>query len=169
MFRLFKSLDELLRGTRTRDLAITPEGLSLPLRTFLPLVVGLRAAYRVFIGPILAFFTLSTTSYPFMVILNVIFLAVSGLVGVGFLLKAIRQLTAGATAIDPSRVPSGATDEGPGVILGVWIVIYGAVGVQMAWLLRPFIGQPSANFTLFRPRMDNFVSGLWENLHRLTG
>jgi hypothetical protein len=129
------------------------------------MVVSLAVAAS--FGPILAFFTLSTESYPFMVVLNVVFLAISGLVGVGFLLKAFRQLA--APVLDPTQAARASGEEGSGTILGVWILIYGAVGVQMAWLMRPFIGHPNAEFTWFRPRMDNFLVGLWHHLHRLMG
>ena len=44
------------------------------------------------LGPILAFFTFSTTSYPFMVLLNVVLLGVGGFLSVGFLLRALRAL-----------------------------------------------------------------------------
>lgn len=37
-----------------------------------------------------------------------------------------------------------------GRLLKVWIIIYGFVGVQMAWTLRPFIGSPNAPTQFFR-------------------
>ena len=57
-------------------------------------------------GPVTAFFTLSTTSYPFMVLLNVFFFGVAGLVGLVFLRQALNVVfeplpapeTAGADA-----------------------------------------------------------------------
>ena len=35
-------------------------------------------------------------------------------------------------------------------LLRCWIFIYGFVGIQMGWLLRPFIGNPEAATTFFR-------------------
>ena len=32
-----------------------------------------------------------------------------------------------------------------------WLVLYGFVGVQMGWVLRPFVGDPGSPPTLFRP------------------
>lgn len=43
-------------------------------------------------GPITGFFTLSTDSYPFMIVLNTAFFAVSGFVGLGFLRRALSRL-----------------------------------------------------------------------------
>ena len=37
----------------------------------------------------------------------------------------------------------------------VWILLYGLVGAQMSWVLRPFIG--SGEFKWFRERGDDFV------------
>lgn len=120
-------------------------------------------------GPILAFFTLSTTNYPFMVVLNVILLSISGLVGVGFLTKGLRQLAQPTPPPLPDVAPpaTAAASEGLGGIFAIWIVIYGTVGVQMAWLLRPFIGQPDTEFAWFRPRTGNFLIGLFEHLRQL--
>ena len=44
-------------------------------------------------GPIVAFFSLSTTSYEFMILLNVVVFAVAGLLGLGFLLQTLHRLS----------------------------------------------------------------------------
>ena len=35
-------------------------------------------------------------------------------------------------------------------VLRAWIVVYVFVGIQMGWVLRPFIGRPDAPVELFR-------------------
>jgi len=52
-------------------------------------------------------------------------------------------------------------------ILRNWIYIYGAVGAQMAWILRPFVGSPDLPFTLFRDRESNFFLGVLESIRQL--
>jgi len=37
------------------------------------------------------------------------------------------------------------------ILLRLWLVIYAFVGIQMGWLLRPFIGDPDIPITFFRP------------------
>jgi hypothetical protein len=79
------------------------------------IVVNLAVAASM--GPILGFFTLSTKSYAFMVVLNVALLAVAGCVGLGFLLQTLRRLAAATapppvqphypTCWAPSRCPRG--------------------------------------------------------------
>jgi hypothetical protein len=56
--------------------------------------VAVNLAVAASLGPILGFFTVSTTSYTFMILLNVVLLGIGGLVGLGFLLQTLRRLAA---------------------------------------------------------------------------
>lgn len=128
-------------------------------------------------GPVTAFFTLSTTSYPFMVLLNVAFFAISGIVGLAFLRRALDGVFAPAPAPDPSaadpdaaavrRAPPRAAHP-PTRIFRIWILIYAVVGAQMGWILRPFIGNPDLPFQFFRPRGSNFFQAVLEAFTSLT-
>lgn len=143
-----------LVGVRLRFLAV--------LRLLVAAIV-VNLAVAASLSTILGFFTLSTTSYPFMVVLNVALLGIAGLVGLTFLLRTLHRLSPPNPALRPGEgSPAGA-------IFYVWVVIFGLVGLQMGWLLRPFIGHPSAPFEWFRPRSGNFFEGLADNLHRLLG
>ena len=46
--------------------------------------------------------------------------------------------------------------------LGAWIISYTFVAIQMAWVLRPFVGGPSEATTFFRP-------GAWGNAYMVVG
>jgi hypothetical protein len=150
------------------------------------IVVNLAVAAS--FGPIVGFFTLSTTSYPFMVVLNVALLGVAGVVGLGFLLTALRRLVSAAAmrsahsngaplapppgpveAEEREGLSTGGSASAAGAIFFVWVVIYGLVGAQMGWLLRPFIGHPNLEFQIFRAREGNFFLGLFEALRNLVG
>jgi hypothetical protein len=48
-----------------------------------------------------------------------------------------------------------------------WMVIFGLVGAQMAWVLRPFIGNPGEPFQWFRARQSNFFEAVWQSLRGL--
>ena len=48
-----------------------------------------------------------------------------------------------------------------------WMLIFGLVGAQMAWVLRPFFGKPHQEFVWFCPRGSNFFEGVWEALRSL--
>lgn len=143
-------------------------------------------------GPILGFFTVSTTSYAFMILLNVVLLGIGGTVGLGFLLHTLRRLAGRSSPVPPVSAGKPADSQAettpercPGPIetlpvvipeqtLGetksifkIWVIIYGLVGAQMGWLLRPFIGSPDMAFTWLRPRSGNFFLALVHQIQKL--
>jgi hypothetical protein len=130
-------------------------------------------------GPITAFFTLSTNSYPFMVLLNVALLTAAGVAGLKYLASALESMFAPPdfdalfgpatkeVAAQKAAVALSAPKESATRTLRIWIAIYGAVGAQMAWILRPFIGSPHLPFSLFRDREANFFSGVLEAVWQL--
>ncbi len=175
-------------------------GCRLTLAATLRLLVGaivVNLAVGASLGPILGFFTLCTTSYPFMVVLNVLLLTIGGIVGLSFLLHTLKRLpvssaipdahpadsTRAEEACDASEASArepGPIDDIPGEAAGqslgqaraifrIWVVLYGLVGAQMGWLLRPFIGSPDLDFEWFRPRQGNFFLAVLQQLHELFG
>ena len=50
--------------------------------------------------------------------------------------------------------PEGQSWKG---ILGIWMVLYVFVGTQLAWILRPFIGNPESPFVWFRGKSGSFI------------
>jgi hypothetical protein len=160
------------------------------------------------IGPIVAFFSFTTTSYPFMILLNVLVFAVAGSLGMLFLLQSLHRITVlanlGVTAIEtipPDPLPEAdfaETPEGEGWaeklrstskgdlgplqtlpnhglgrgvrgIFQIWVLVFGLVGMQMAWVLSPFLGHPDKGFVLFRERGSNFFQGVMDNTNHLMG
>lgn len=142
-------------------------------------------------GPIVAFFSVSTTSYPFMVLLNVLMFAIAGLLGVGFLLQTLHRLSLLDDALrrrpaepifenaegtpeqsplelSPLEMPSGQFLGGHvKTVFRCWMIVFGLVGAQMGWVLRPFIGNPDEPFTWFRPRQSNFFEAIWHAIVNL--
>ena len=51
-------------------------------------------------------------------------------------------------------------------VFACWVIVFGLVGAQMGWVLRPFIGSPKLPFQFFRPRESNFfeavVNAFWQ-------
>jgi hypothetical protein len=108
--------------------------------------VAVSLAILASLAPVTAFFTLSTESYPFMKLLNVAFFALAGLGGLLFLRGALRAAFQ-AVLGEGWRRQSAAR-----WVLRGWVLIYAVVGLQMGWVLRPFIGAPGLDFALFRAR-----------------
>lgn len=200
-------------------------------------------------GPILAFFSASTPSYPFIVLLNVALFALAGALGLTFLLQTLNRLarfqldeenapidsgeatltktsdsvsqvnqaTPSQTVNTKQSLPnraketlahpqqnltpnfgeSSSASEQPGPaknvsfvsativkptpqpshhpmgqlrqtkisrhvknVFGCWILVFGLVGAQLGWILRPFIGSPDKPFQWFRPRDSNFFEAV---------
>ena len=53
------------------------------------------------------------------------------------------------------------------IVFRCWMVLFGLVGAQMGWVLRPFIGDPDRPFTWFRPRESNFFGAVYHALINL--
>ncbi len=163
-------------------------GSRLSARSVLRLLVamlGVALAVLASLGPIVAFFGVSTTSYPFMKLLNVACFAVAGSLGLAFLWRTLRLL-AGRTEpfVIPAASAEGEASEGAAVagaasagekddrakvVFRVWIVVFALVGAQMSWVLRPFIGDPALPFAWFRDRQSNFFTDVFEALLTLMG
>jgi hypothetical protein len=143
--------------------------------------MGVTVAVLAGLGPIVAFFSLTTTSYAFVVLLNVAVFAVAGGFGLAFLLRTLQKLTAPPVPTPPAEVvmvvegealpppppPPPATDPGVTAVFRVWVVVFAVVGAQMSWVLRPFIGSPTEPFTWFRPRESSFVEAVLRSFRAL--
>lgn len=141
----------------------------LPLLYVLNILIGPKQQFRIVLGVlmsslavtsiilaacamILGFFMLSTKSYAFITLLNVAIFTVAGLYGVWFLSRAMHAL------VPQPETPSEVCGEtgNVGAIIKWWLITYGIVGTQMAWMMRPFIGSPGTPFSVFREQGSNF-------------
>ena len=52
-------------------------------------------------------------------------------------------------------------------LLYVWILLFGFVGTQLAWTLRPFFGSPGMKFGLYREIDGNFYAEIFRTLSHL--
>ena len=144
-------------------------------------------------GPIVAFFSVTTTSYPFIVLLNVVVFAVAAAFGLAFLLRALETLTlrpAQARTVlrrtlpHPSGGPADPAtprveevevashpelDPAVKIVFRVWLVGFAPGRRQMSWVLRPFIGSPTQEFAWFRPRESSFFESVIRSLRSLFG
>ena len=161
-------------------------GSRLTLGTVMRLLIaslGVMVAVLASLGPIVAFFSVSTTSYPFMLLFNVVVCAISGGLGLLFLLQTLHRLS----VVDPrpSAMPDSEGQElaasvGPldpleNRVLGkhvktvfqLWVIVFALVGAQMGWVLRPFIGNPDLPFVWIRGRESNFFQAVLRTFQSL--
>lgn len=97
-------------------------------------------------APITLFFLISTQSYQFYKLLNVVVFAITGFIGIKFLYQGMTLLSKEDEEGQSTRMS----------ILRFWLILYAFVGTQLAWTLRPFFGSPASPFELFREMQGNF-------------
>ena len=135
-------------------------------------------------APSTLFFLVTAQSYPFFILLNTTILLLTGAVGLSFLVSGMHSMNAQARA-EQAVQDQNKTIEQDGSseqiaqapapqlrpvsmkLLLIWVLLYGFVGTQLAWTLRPFHGDPSMAFILFRPVESNFYIGVIQTIGRL--
>jgi hypothetical protein len=78
----------------------------------------------------------------------------------GYVLQPVRPLPGQYPR--PPR-PAGATPPSM-TLLYVWIFLFGFVGTQLAWTLRPFFGSPGMKFSLYREIDGNFYAEIFRTI-----
>lgn len=144
--------------------------------------VALNMAVLASFGPIVAFFSLSTTSYSFMLLLHVLVFSVAGTLGLKFLLQTLHRLTLtqhpaeeAPPVLPEVKSPSSSLESDARyvparqvkLVFRCWMAVFALVGAQMSWLLRPFLGHPNEAFSFFRARESNFFEAVWQHLVHL--
>ncbi|MCW6010691.1 hypothetical protein K1W54_39995 [Micromonospora sp. CPCC 205371] len=66
----------------------------------------------------------------------------------------------------PQR-PVGEQRPASMTLLYIWIMLFGFVGTQLAWTLRPFFGNPGQEFALFRSIEGNFYAEIIRTIAHL--
>lgn len=125
--------------------------------TFLLTAVSIISVLLCGFAPVTLFFLITVNNYHFFLLLNVAIFALTGILGVSFLYQIMKPIA------------DDDTEQGIKVrtnILRFWLVLYGFVGSQLGWTLRPFFGTPG-EFELFRPREGSFFVGVWNTLINL--
>jgi len=54
-------------------------------------------------------------------------------------------------------------------LLYIWIALFGFVGTQLGWTLRPFFGSPGMPFEVFRDIEGTFYADIFQTIGRLLG
>lgn len=118
------------------------------------------AVLLVSLAPVTLFFLTTTSGYQFFKLLNVSIFAVAGAMGLVFLKQGFEH------SVDADN------EEGRGArrrLFVLWMLLYGFVGTQMAWTLRPFMGAPTEPFMIVRQVGGNFYADVIHSLISLFG
>ena len=120
--------------------------------------LALSAIVLAAIVPVALFFLLTGANYHFLELLHVAIVLGSGLVGMAALHEGL-AFACEKRGVYPRRAMT---------IMQVWAVLFAFVGVQMAWNLRPFVGDRAEPFKVFRHYEGNFYTGVIYSLQKLS-
>lgn len=105
--------------------------------------------------PIVLLFQLSSDNYHFLKLLHMVVVMFSGFFGMKAILGALKNSFA-ATGVYP-KIGLKAFQ--------IWVIIFAFVGIQLAWNLRPFIGDKGLPFEWFRMgTQGNFYSNMAKSI-----
>ncbi len=102
-------------------------------------------------SPFALFFTLTTSKdgYQFLVLMHVVVFAIAGILS----LIVIGLVFRGTARAAGKRLRIS--------FLIAWGILYAAVGTQMSWILRPWIGAWNVEYTPLRPFGGSFIESVW--------
>lgn len=96
------------------------------------------------LGPLTMFWYVSHAGYQEAIVFNGVMFLIATLAAQFVLRRLYRPLI--------------ARDRRHRAMLALWMVLYAFIGIQMGWVLRPFIGQPGSPVQFFR-------EGAWGNAY----
>ncbi|MEO7453681.1 MAG: actin-binding WH2 domain-containing protein [Fimbriimonadales bacterium] len=126
------------------------------------LLAALAATGTILVGflPISLFFLMTNDSYAFYKLLNVAILAIAAFYGVRFLGHGMSRIHEG---LDTKTAPNRSS------VLTLWIVLYAFVGSQLAWVTRPYFGEPDMQWQVFRTQRGNFFVDIMQAVKEIAG
>jgi hypothetical protein len=136
-------------------------GSRLRLAQVLTLVLGALALSAIVLAaviPVTLFFLLTGGNYYFLEILHVLIVLGAGLIGMAVLHEGL-AFACEKRSVYPRKAMT---------IMRVWAVLFAFVGVQMAWNLRPFVGDRGEPFKVFRHYEGNFYTGVIYSVKKLS-
>jgi hypothetical protein len=139
---------QVLVGSRLRLLQVLVLALVAP-----ALTTVLLAAFV----PITVFFLVTGANYYFLELLHVGLVLVAGVIGMYALHEGL-TLVCEKAGVYPRKALT---------IMRAWALLFAFVSIQMAWNLRPFLGDRGAPFKVFRHYEGNFYAAVIYSVDRL--
>lgn len=107
--------------------------------------------------PIVVFFLITGSNYYFLQLFHVAIVLVAG----GFGMYALHE---GLSLVCDRR---GVYPKKAMTIMRIWVVLFAFVGIQMAWNLRPFLGDRAQPFKVFREYEGNYYAAIVYSINKL--
>jgi len=119
----------------------------------------LTVSILVSFAPIVIFFLLTGSNYYFLQLLHISIFILSGIFGMKSVIDSLKISCEKKNIYPRTGV----------VVFRFWVVILAFVGIQLAWNLRPFLGDEGKPFKLFRHYEGNFYTALIYSFEQLAG
>src|SRR5881396_219126 len=107
--------------------------------------------------PITAFFLITGANYYFQHLLNITIAGIAGLFGMYALHEGL-SLVCEKREVYPRKALT---------IMRAWAVLFAFVGIQLAWSLRPFLGDRNQPFRVFGTYQGNFYAAVIYAVNKL--
>jgi hypothetical protein len=107
--------------------------------------------------PVTVFFLITGANYYFLQLLHVLAVLVAGAFG-------MYALHEGLAVVCERR---GVYPRKALTIMRAWALLFAFVGIQMAWNLRPFLGDRGEPFRVFRSYEGNFYAAIVYSINKL--
>lgn len=119
----------------------------------------LCTAIMISFAPISLFFLITGSNYYFLQLLHIIIFLISGFFAMNIVVEGLKYSCEKKNIYPKTGV----------IIFRFWIVIFAFVFIQLAWNLRPFLGDRGQPFQLFRKYEGNFYSAVIYSVQQLMG
>lgn len=110
-------------------------------------------------APIVIFFMITGNNYSFLKLLHVTIIAFSGIFGMRTMIEALKF------SCEKKNVYPKIGLQ----IFKLWVFVFAFVGMQLAWNLRPFLGDKYRDFELFRDKEGNFYLAVFQSTANMFG
>jgi MFS family permease len=139
--------------------------------------ITIAALSALALAPVSLFFLVTVHSYPFTKVLNVAVLILASAVGLSLLTAGVVTLSASqpptapqSSVVEPADSATSIVRTPPvKVLLYCWVALFGLVGTQLGWTLRPFFGASGQPFSVFRQIDGTFFGDVLAAVARLFG
>ena len=119
------------------------------------LAITMNAILLAGCAPIILFFVFTGSDYVFIKLMHVAIFVFSGAWAMMALWQGLRGMCEKSDLYPKQAIR----------ILQIWILVFGFVGTQMAWSLRPFIGDPGKEFEWVRSdQSGNIYHSVWRSI-----
>jgi hypothetical protein len=119
--------------------------------------IALSCAIMISFAPIVVVFLLTGDNYDFLRLLHVAVFVTAGAFGILRVVSVLKY----------ACEKRGIYPQTGVVVFRFWAVIMAFVGIQLAWSLRPFVGDPGEAFQLSRKYEGNFYTAVLHSAKRL--